>query len=200
MNYFDYRKMLSIDNLKKLFFWVVVGLLLMALFSGKKRVELGTIAVSPDEQYIACNESFEWLGKGNRWEKIRCFQTDGSFAFQYDIPSDISAGGVCALWFDEDVLCAYFYRTDKIVQFAMDGNILDIIVDTSVESPARFPSFTKSGHQYVYRGKEINVVYEKRGFLRYWFFGAERYLAITPKDGETEIVWSGTAASGITQR
>lgn len=192
MEYFNYKKMLSKRNLIILFCSVVVGLLIMALFSGKKRCELGTIAVSPEEQYIACNESFQWLGKGDRWEKILCFQADGSLAFQYDIPSDISDGGACVLWFDEDVLCVYFYRTDKIVQFAMDGTILDIIVDKSVKSPPRFPSFTKSGHQYGYCGKEIDVVYDKRGVLGYWFSGEERSLVITPKDGETVIAWSGS--------
>ncbi len=191
MEHFDCKKLLSKEKLIPLFCCAAVGLLLMALFVGKKRMELSAIAVSPNEQYIAFNESFEWLGKGNRWEKILCFHADGSFAFQFDISPDISAGGTCALWFDEDVLCVLFYRTDKIVRFAMDGTVLDTIPYTVEEDPPKFPSFEKSGHRYVYSGKAIDVVYDKCSFLGYWFFHAERYLEILPKCEEAKIVWIG---------
>lgn len=34
--------------------------------------------------------------------------------------------------------------------------------------------------------------------LGYWFFGAERYLAITPKNGETKVACAWTATEGTT--
>ena len=99
--------------------YFAIGLLIMAFSYGKRSIDLESIAVSFDEQYIACFET----GNGN---KIRCFNSDGYMTFVYDIPSDISAGGYCSLWFEEHILCARFYRTDKIVYFATDGNIQKI--------------------------------------------------------------------------
>lgn len=180
------KERLSGRSLKLLLLCVLLGLLAVALFSGKSRIDLESIAVSPDEQYIACFET----GNGH---KIRCFNTDGSIAFIYDIPADISSGGHCTLWFEDDALCAFFYRTGKIVSFGVNGTMLGISSETTEGSHPEYPSFARSSHQYIFDGKEIDVVYNKGNFLDYWFFGAERYLAITPESGETKIIHSWTA-------
>ena len=180
------KERLSRHSLKMLLLCVALGLLTVALFSGKSRIDLEAIAVSSDEQYIACFET----GNGH---KIRCFHADGSIAFIYDIPVDISSGGHCTLWFEDDILCALFYRTKKIVSFNMSGTILEISAEMSEELRPEFPSFAYSNHQYIFDGKEIDVVYNKGNLLDYWFFGAERYLAIIPESGEMKILRSWTA-------
>lgn len=193
IEFFNLKERLSGRRLKVLLCFVAFGLLTIFLFSGKSRVDLETIAISPDEQYIACFET----GSGH---KIHCFHSDGSLAFDFNILPDISGGGYCTLWFEDDVLCALFYRTDTIVYFSMDGTILEIVDNTTEESPPEFPSFSRNGHQYVFDGNEIDVVYDKGSFLEYWFFGSERYLAITLKSGETKIVYAWTATGGITEK
>lgn len=193
MEYFHFKEKLTRRNLKKLILYCVIGLLLVSIFNGKCRVDLQTITVSPDEQYVACFET----GRG---PTIRCFHADGSLAFEYEVLPDISAGGYCTIWFEEDALCALFYRTDKVVHFAMDGTMLNISDGTDMEYPPNFPSFTKHRRKYIFDGSEIEVVYYKGTFVGYWLFGAERYLAITPKNGETVIVYSWTAGEGITER
>ena len=171
---------------------VVFGLLLTLLFNGKMNIDFETIAVSPDEEYVACFET----GVSN---KILCFNSDGSLRFDFDIPTDISSGGYCTLWFEDNILCALFYRTDKVVHFSTEGTILRIVDNTLSESPPEFLSFSKEGHQYVFTGNEISVVYEKRGLFDYWLFGAERYLAITNKDGNTNVVLVWTAETDVAQ-
>ena len=190
-NYF--KEKLSGRRLKMLLCYVVLGMLMVAIFSGKSRVDIESIAVSPNEQYIACFET----GNGH---KIHCFQSDGSMAFTYNIPVDISSGGHCTLWFEDDILCALFYRTDKILYFTLDGSILNIADNTLEESPPKFPSFSQRYHQYVFDGNEIDVVYDKGSFLGYWLFGSERYLGIRYKSGETKIVYTWTAKEGIIER
>lgn len=190
--FFNFKEKLSGRRLKVLMYSVAFGLLIMFVFSGKSHVDLEAIAVSPNEQYIACFET----GTGH---KIRCFHSDGSLAFDYSILPDISAGGYCTLWFEDDVLCVLFYRTDKIIHFALDGTILNITDSTTKESPPAFPSFFQNGHKYIYAGREIEVVYDKGSFFGYWLFGVERYLAISPKNGETKIVYAWTATEGITE-
>lgn len=191
MVFLSLKERLSVRRLKILLCYVVFGLLMVAFFSGKSRIDIESIAVSPNEQYVACFET----GTGH---KIHCFHSDGSMAFTYNIPVNISSGGHCTLWFEDDILCALFYRTDKILFFALDGSILNIADTTAEDSPPKFPSFSRRYRQYVFDGNEIDVVYDKGSFLGYWLFGSERYLAITPKSGETKIVYSWTAKEGIT--
>lgn len=191
IDFFNSKERLSGRRLKILLYSLAFGLLVMFLFCGKSRVDLETIAISPDEQYIACFET----GSGH---KIRCFHSDGSLAFDFNIIPEISGGGYCTLWFDDNVLCVQFYRTDKIVYFAMDGTILNIADDKTEDDPPDFPSFSRKGHQYVFDGDEIDVVYDRGSFLGYWLFGAERYLAITPQNGEAIIVCAWTATDGFT--
>lgn len=193
MDFLFFKERLSGRRLKKLLCYVVFGLLMVAFFSGKSRVDIESIAVSPNEQYVACFET------GNGY-KIHCFHSDGSMAFTYNIPADISSGGHCTLWFEDDILCALFYRTDKILYFTLDGSILNIADNTAEESPPKFPSFSRRYHQYVFDGNEIDVVYDEGSFLGYWLFGSERYLVITLKSGETKIVYTWTAKEGITEK
>jgi len=192
MELINFKERLSGRRLKMLQSYVMLGILMVAFFSGKSRVDIESIAVSPNEQYIACFET----GNGH---KIHCFQSDGSMAFTYNIPVDISSGGHCTLWFEDDILCALFYRTDKILYFTLDGSILNIADNTAEESPPKFPSFARRYHQYVFDGNEIDVVYDKGSFLGYWLFGSERYLAITLKSGEMKILYTWTAKEGISK-
>lgn len=195
IGFFNFKERLSGRRLKVVLYSVILGLLMTLLCARKPylSLSLGAMAVSPDEQYIACFEtSAEY--------RIRCFHADGSMAFTYIIPVDISAGGHCTLWFEDDILCALFYRTDKIVYFTLHGSILNIATDTTEESHPEFSSFSQRNHQYVFDGNEIDVVYNERSFLGYWLLGLERYLAITPKSGETKIVYAWTAKGGITER
>lgn len=184
-NFFHKNKPSS-RNGKKILTIFVLGLIMTLLFSGKSRMDLESIAVSQNEQYVACFET------GNGY-KIRCFNSNGSMAFTYSIPVDISAGGHCTLWFEDDVICALFYRTNKVVSFALDGSILDISNNTFKEPPPEYPMFTKKGHQYFFDGKEIDVIYNRGNILKYWFWDAERYLVIIHENGEMEKILSWTA-------
>ena len=172
MDFTYLKEKLSAHRLKILLFCVLLGLLLVAFISGKSRVDLESIAVSANEQYIACFET----GNGH---KIHCFRSDGSMAFTYNIPVDISSGGHCTLWFEDDTLCALFYRTDKIVYFTTSGTIQKISMDAT---------------------EEISVIYNKAGFLQYWLLGAERYLAVIPKTGEMNVVYSWTARKHLSEK
>lgn len=193
MDFTYLKEKLSAHRLKVLLFCVLLGLLLVAFISGKSRVDLESIAVSANEQYIACFET----GNGH---KIHCFRSDGSMAFTYNIPVDISSGGHCTLWFEDDTLCALFYRTDKIVYFTTSGTIQKISMDATEESRSQFSSFSYRDHQYVFDGSEISVIYNKAGFLQYWLLGAERYLAVIPKTGEMNVVYSWTARKHLSEK
>ena len=188
-----FKEKLSGRNLIIFVCCVILGLLIMSFFSGKSCIDIESIAVSSDEKYIAYFET------GNGY-KIRCFNSDASIAFTYNIPSDVSAGGYCTLWFEEDILCALFYRTGKIIYFTSHGSILKVATETTEESHPKFPSFTHINHQYVYSGNRIDIVYYKGGFWEYWLLGSERYLAIKPKYGEVRIISSWTAKEGLTTR
>ena len=172
---------------------LTLGLAIMLLFSGKSRIDLEAIVVSPNEDYLACFET----GRGH---KILCFCSDGSLAFDYDIPSDVSGGGHCALWFDENVLCVFFYKTHKVVQFAMDGTILKTDYNTSKQYPPEFPSFIQKDHQYIYEGNKIEVVYTKGSFWEYWIIGSERSFVIITEEGDRKVIYSWTAKDGITNQ
>lgn len=172
---------------------VVIGVVLFFLFSGKSNSTIEAISVSPSGEYVAC---FEAVSK----YQISCFRKDGTLAFEYEIPSDISAGGHCTLWFEDDRLCVFFYRTNKTVCFSNDGAILCITEKTDEHDREQFDGFFSANHRLVYDGNQIKVTYEKRSFLDYWFGGKERYLSIMPCDGTEVIVYAWTAKDGVTTR
>lgn len=174
-------------------FSIALGLIIMAVFPGKKSAALKSIAVSGDEQYIACYEWTELLGKNNHKARILCFRSDGSLAFEFDILPEFSAGGACTLWFENDMLCILFYRTDIIVHYAMNGVMIDTVDDTTEEYPSKFPAFDRAGPKYVFDGNKIDVVYDHGSFWGYMFCGTERKLTITTEKGEAQVVWAETA-------
>ena len=166
---------------------LAVGLLLMCLLSGKSRRDIESLAVSSDEQYVAFFET----GEGY---KLRCYRVDGSQSFEYAIPSELSAGGFCVVWFESDTVCALFYRTNKVAHFSPDGTLLNIYESNWEEYPSAFPGFDKKGTQYIYEGNHIDIIYNKRNIFAYWLFGAERQLAVDSNNGEKTILlsWSAT--------
>lgn len=192
LDFFNCKEESSGRRLKILLYCVLLGLIVILLCVGKPYLSLSleAIAVSPDEQYIACFEP------GAEY-RILCFRSDGSMVFTYNIPIDISAGGHCTLWFEGDILCVEFYRTDKVVYLTLNGSILNIAADTTEEDRPEFPSFSQMHNQYVFNGNEIDVVYREGNFLGYWLGGTRRYLAITPESGETKIVYAWTAKEGV---
>ena len=103
------------------------------------------------------------------------------------------------MWFEEDALCVLFYRTDKLVQFNLDGSIRGISDGSGMERSPEFPLFSRQGRKFIFNGKQIDVVYDKRTFTGYWLFGAERYLAITPKNEEIKVVYAWTAKGIISE-
>lgn len=177
-DFLNYTKQHVTKNWKLLLWSLLIGFILISLFSGKSNVALNAIAVSPNEQFVAC------FGNNGGY-RIHCFHADGTLAFVYDIPLELSSGGHCVLWFENNELCALFYRTNKIVSFSMDGSVLSITDDVNAKKRPEYPSFSLQLHQYIYEGNEIDVIYDTGGFFRYWILGAERYLAITLKNGET---------------
>lgn len=173
--------------------FAVIAVMLCFLFAGKSNSTIEAISVSPSEEYVACFDAV------SRY-RIICFRADGTLAFEYEIPSDISAGGHCTLWFEDDCLCAFFYRTNKTVRFANDGAILDITEKTDEHERDKFDGFSSAKHKLIYDGNEIRVTYEKRSFWDYWFGGKERYLSIKSCDGNEVIVYAWTAKDGVTAR
>ena len=166
---------------------LIVGLFCALLFSNKSNKDIETIAVSPDEKYIAYFET----GDGH---KIRCFQNDGTLAFDYYIPSEMSAGGYCTLWFDGNVLFVLFYRTDKVARFTMNGTTISIDDYTDQNYPPKFMFFSYSRNKYSYIGTRIDVVYDRQSFLGYWLLNRERCAMVVFKDGTRLVLdrWSST--------
>lgn len=181
------KQSLTRHKLKHLLFSLVLGLLIMCLLSGKSWRDIESLAVSPDEQYVAFFETDEGY-------KLRCYRVDGSQSFECDIPSELSAGGFCAVWFESDIVCALFYRTHKIARFSLDGSLLNISESNLEEYPPAFPDFEKKGAQYIYAGNHIDVIYNKRNVFAYWLFGAERLLTARSNNGESVVLlhWSAT--------
>lgn len=180
------KVMLSNRKAKVLICSLVLGFLIAVLFSGKSNYCLKSIAVSPNEEYIVCFEA-----SGTR--TIHCYRADGSLAFNYEVPTNVSAGGNCALWFDNDVICALFYRTDKILHFTLDGKILKSSENSVEDIYPQYPYFTKKANHYVYSGEKIIVTYDEESFVGYWLLEKERYLAITTPDGDTKTLLAWTA-------
>lgn len=168
--------------------FLVLGMVIMCLFSEKSRIDIEEIAVSSDEQYLAFFET----GEGY---KIRCFHKDGIPAFVYDIPTELSAGGHCTLWFDDDTLFVLFDRTDKSVQLSMAGSVLGVFEENEFANVPQYSDFYWRKNEYIYQGKEINVIYNKGSFLDYWILGAERYLVVESSRGDKQIIssWSANA-------
>ena len=186
---FSLDKKLTKNKFWQLLLYIVLGLLILILFTGKSRVDFETIAVSQNEEFIACFET----GAGH---KIRCYSADGPLMFEYAIESDLSAGGFCELCFDEETLCVSFVRTDKTARLNMEGKVMDITENTDAEASAEFLGFSKDGHLYVYEGEEICVIYDRASFLGYWFFGASRQLSVERKDGQTIVLSAWKARDG----
>lgn len=191
IEFFHFKEKLSMGRMKVVLYSAILGLLIALLCSGKPYLSMAleSIAVSPDEQYIACFETSSAY-------KIHCFHADGSMAFTYNIPVDISAGGHCSLWFEDDGLYALFFRTDKILHFSFCGSVLNLSDATTEKSRPEFPDFSESGHQLIFSGTKINVVYDKGYFVEYWLLGSKRYLAITPIGSEPQIIYAWTAKKG----
>lgn len=183
---FKYREELSQRKVITILCYIVLGLTIMLLFSGKSRVDLETIAVSQDERYIACFET----GNGHR---IRCFHIDGTQMFDYQVDPVLSSGGYCTIWFENEVLCVLFYRTNKIASFSMDGTILNIVDSSANRTQPEFYGFVQKKNQYVFYGNEIDVIYNKQSFWDYWLFGAERSLSIIPHEGDSIVICTWTA-------
>lgn len=177
-------------RLKVMILSVALCLIGILLFDGKTNIDLQAIAVSDDEQYVACYE--DWKSG-----KIHCFHSDGSLAFSFQVTPEIRNGGPCLLWFENDVLCAFFSRTNKAVYFLLDGTILETANLTMAKSPTEFPGFAYADGRYTYWGSTIDVVYERRSFWEYWLWDKDRYLAIISPNGASRYVYSWTAKDGV---
>lgn len=177
MKHYRFSLALSPYKVKILLCSTALVILIMIVFSGKSRVDLETVAVSPSEKLIACFKT----GDG---PQILCFFADGTLAFEYNVNPDISAGGHCTLWFEDEILYALFYRTDKVICFSTTGTILKILDNEFEEYPIEFPHFDKTGHKFIYYGSEFDVVYDRGSFLGYWLLGTNRCLTILPKNGK----------------
>lgn len=164
---------------------LAIGFLIVLFFSGKSNVDINAIAISSDEEYIAFYET----GRGHI---IYCFDTSGSLMFQFIIPSSFDAGGHCSLWFDGDNLCAYFFRTKTTAYFSLDGSVVNTAENRIEPNPTKYPSFSRMNGQYVFKGAEIDVTYNKAD-VSYWLLGKDRYLKITSKNGETRMQLSWDA-------
>lgn len=182
-----FKKNLTRSELNLLLISLIIGLLTMCILSGKSRRDIESLAVSHDEQYIAFFET----GEGY---KLRCYNVNSFQSFEYTIPSELSAGGHCVVWFETDTLCALFYRTNKVVSFSLDGIVINVSESGRDEYPAMFPGFSKKGSQYIYEGKDVDIIYNKCNVFAYWLFGSERYLTVKSKNGETTTLLSWTAA------
>ncbi len=170
--------------------FAVIAVVFCFLFAGKSNSTIEAISVSPSEEYIACFDAVSQY-------RIICFRTDGTLAFEYEIPSDISAGGHCTLWFEDDRLCAFFYRTHKTVRFSNDGAILGVTENADEHERDQFDGFSAARHQLVYDGKQIKVTYEKRSFWGYWFGEQARYLSVTSLNGEKLVIYEWNARAGV---
>ena len=195
IEHFKLRERLSARKSKAVLLWLILGLFMVLLFCGKPflSMALEAAAISPDEQYIACFEpSSEY--------RIHCFRIDGSKMFTYNVPVNISAGGNCSLWFEEDLLFAFFYRTNKVVQITLNGSIRSVIENVEERSRPEFPNFTRRNNQYVFSGDEITVIYDEKSFWQYCFLNEERYLKIVSKNGEQKIICAWTAKEGMIEK
>lgn len=181
------KKNFTVKELNLLLICITIGLLILCLLSGKTRRDIESMAVSPDEQYIAFFET----GEGHM---LRCYRVDGFQSFEYAIPSELSAGGHCVVWFEADTLCALFYRTKKVVRFSLDGTIVNVSKNNWDGYPLAFPGFSKKDSQYIYKGEHIDVIYNKRSIVAYWLFGFERYLTVKSQNGEIMSLLSWSAA------
>ena len=181
----DIKKILMNRNLKLLLIYSAIGLLIICTLSGKSRREIQSISVSADEQYVGFFETGEGF-------KLRCYSVDGRQTFEYEIPSDLSAGGHCVVWFESDVLHALFYRTKKIASFLPDGTLINVSESKLDEYPPEFPGFYRKDTQLIYNGKNIEILYSKNSFA-YWLLGAERCLKVVFPDGQETTIVSWTA-------
>ena len=188
MNLFVHLKeKITVRELKLLLICIIIGLLIMCLFSGKTRRDIESMAVSPNEQYIAFFET----GEGYI---LRCYHIDGFQSFEYAIPAELSAGGHCVVWFEPDTLCALFYRTNKVARFSLDGTNVNFSKSDRDEYPPVFPGFSRKAAQYVYEGENIDVIYNRQSFLAYWLFNLDRELIVKSKNDKsvTLLSWSAT--------
>lgn len=188
MNLFKLIKQSFSSRAKKhLLIYLVIGLLILCTLSGKSRRQIQSAAVSANEKFIAVFET----GEGH---KIRCYCVDGSQAFEFLIPSELSAGGHCVVWYESDVLCALFYRTDKIARFSQDGEIMSISESKLEADLPKFPGFNRKATQLIYEGKDVNIICGDPFALGYWLFNLERNLVIEFENGETKTLLSWTAS------
>ena len=185
MKILDIKSILSNHNVKRILVYIVLGVFFLLLFAGKTSYKIQAIAVSLNEEYIAYHE--------HAGSELYCYSADGTLQFRLDVPTDIHAGGNCALWFDGDTLFAIFYRTKTRLSVSMDGTVLDTARNVQGTYPAEFPGFAESNHRHCYNGNKIDVVYDHESFLGYWFLGESRRLIIIPKGTDEIIIWSATA-------
>ena len=180
------KKLFHGRKLKNLLIYLVIGSLILCTLSGKSRRQIQSMAVSANEQFVAFFET----GDGY---KICCYCVDGVQAYEYLIPSELSAGGHCVVWYESDVLCTLFYRTDKVVRFSPDGEIISISESTLDEDPPKFPGFERKTAKLIYEGKQADIIYGNPFALSYWLFGSKRYVDVRYENGETKTLLSWTA-------
>lgn len=153
-------------------------------------MKLRAIAVSADEQYIGCFETGDGF-------KIRCFRNDSSTSFVFDVPTEVSAGGHCTLWFEGDNLCALFYRTKIILYLSPDGTIINKKDGSTMKYPPEYPNFLHNGNQYVFEGKLITVTYDEGSYFDYLYFDGKRKLVITNQNKVPKEAWLADASDGV---
>ena len=180
------KKNFRFNEANGLLICLAISLLVMCILSEKSRRDIESMAVSADERYVAFFET----GEGY---KLCSYRVDGLQSFEYAIPSELSAGGHCAVWFESDILCVLFYRTNKVAYFSIDGTIINITENEQEEYPSMFPGFSKKGSQYVYEGTSVDISYNKCNIFEYWLFGFERYVTVKSKNGETTTLLSWSA-------
>lgn len=172
---------------------VVLAVVFMTLLFYKDDCQIADCSVSLDEQYVV------FVKRADRWKndyevQLVCCNIDGQQLFEKDI-TDHTAGGTCAVWFEDKTIVVYFFRNHLCISYSMSGEVLEEYTYTENWSPKLFREFKSIWGNRKYTASDFVLTYKNAGFISYYMMKKPRSLILTKSDGSTYTFWIAYAQS-----
>lgn len=173
-------------KVKTLLIVVLIGILIIPIFSSYENRSLKTIAVSEDGSLCAYVSDGDYIDN-----VLHVSKSDGTLLFKHVFSSEETAGGDSVVWFNEDQICVYTLRQDLFIVFSKDGTIESKEKIVDFDYPDYYSNFSKGFSTYFYKTEYGEYKYINVDIFNSFVFRKNRALIFVDNQGKEFFLWQG---------
>ena len=173
-------------KVKYLLIIVIIGLILTILLTTAPDQSLYSISVSEDGSMCAYVVDGYVVP-----QTLRVSNADGTLMFEHEFTDKETAGGVTVVWFEDENICTYSFRTDRRMDFSKDGTIKSTATDSDFDYPNQYEGFSKGFSEYSYKTEQGEYKYVNADFFSSLLLRRPKELLFVDQSGNECLLWKG---------